>query len=474
MAMYKRIIVSDGEKYLDTITGKSFDSEEIKTFKEYISEENLDYILNLQPYDNKRIIEKLFEEYFYDMYQNVISLNINSIEDMSNAVRFLGNLAVKKKWEKVLKFYKLLTEDNSKRYYEYKRLNNLIGYYHDDELDKLIELLDNNEKKIISIDSTWGSGKSTFIRKFKEEMELDYNIVYKDLTHEIALYDNEYTMVFDFFVSSISTDDLETIFKAVIRTLTKEALYYAFPYLKNIEAIRKKVVEEFNQLDEVSKRNELISNYKNLSIKQQCDTLITFINKSVEDTLLILDELDRLVSDDIIKVLNLINYLECRLSNIQVILVYNRAVVSRRLHKTLDLAPEDRYLEKYEKNSISIHYRDVEWDIYHQLTSYKKYTFSGNVYSIYNSYSLNGDTKFKSFFKGLTYDSQYINSNDYEKREMVANLVRMDILTCSMYKDYPVFRELIKQLSLRECIKFCKELNEVIFNFIPYIHTYIR
>lgn len=452
-----KVIIDIEDGFIDPISKREYDKEYLQEYVDYITEPNLNYILNIPPYNYKRITEKLFEEYQDDSYDKVTKLECNDSVSAKSIVVKLGNDDVKDKWEKIEFYSELLSADNNKVYNEYCRLNYLIGYLHSTELKVLQNFLKSDEK-FITIDGKWGSGKSTFVNFFRKENSGTYNIIYKDLTHEIALYDNEYTMVYDFFINSMDDESSEKLFYLLAKTTLKLGLELVLPgSVKKFKSAKKALAKR----KENSVTGVVRANLKQLSIKQQTDFLIKNMCKVMpQDTVLILDELDRLPSENIVKILNLVNYLENRLSTVRFILVYNKSVVERRLHKMMDLAPEDKFLEKYTNQIIQMEYRDIEGVIYTYLYSRHNIGFSGTIYSIYGTYL--DAYNYRSYFNGLIQNEKYKSLNSSLKKEVLANEMRVDWFNSYLYTEQKLFRELIKLLSRREVEKYCQD----IFRFI--------
>ncbi len=220
-----------------------------------------------------------------------------------------------------------------------------------------------NECCTIGISGPWGCGKTSIINMIRENVEKNQNNV----------------LFIDFSPINYqsSTEDITKIFFDVLITNLKKhkCPFNILGYKRNVKKISNKTIETavriiFNPADV----NSIISNIKQLSgaifnpvkydpIETIRENVSALLSKSKIKLAIIIDDLDRLMPDEVIQILKLIRTTAC-FDNVYYILGYDETTLSKQINGYTG-QDGSKYLEKFIQ--VPIHLPEINTDLLHKI-----------------------------------------------------------------------------------------------------------
>lgn len=436
------------EKFRDFVTGEHFSIEDLREYKEITSDERIREVLQ---YEEEEAIRKYYKTFLGLNYYGDSNLSLLEVVKNSNKNFVNHGNETAEKWlnasttiEKYCEsFYKL------EKKFVFFRISNLFGYFYDDEFEVFKEKL--KFESLISVNGGWGSGKSTFIQLLQRDST--YKVEYINVSSNIAMYDNAYTMVYDFFINFFDESKIKNIFK----NCKKSAANILNKIVKSQLGID---VDEIKKLSVDEERYVINQYYNELSSKSQVDFLISILNENLgENSVLILDELDRLLPEEMLRILNMVNYLNKEVSNnLKIVIVYNREIIESSLKHMYGLNDSKNFLEKYIDSEILLETLNNEQLLSNYMefddNIFKEYQFAANPYSAEDFYE-NYD------FKSCVYNSDKIGPGQVS-RKFLSHFGLKDLKSSWLYS-MEEFHLVFKQMNKRDILKYSTDISNSLY-----------
>ena len=196
---------------------------------------------------------------------------------------------------------------------------------------------DHIENQVLGIDGDFGTGKTTYITKVFDWKEIDKKIIYINLLN-LDLNDNFINNLIKIFNESKNIT-------SKLKEVTKDSIKQIINHFKNKLPLK---IDAFDDIKIIEKG--ILSYEKN---KEK------FFNNCV----LILDDIERINPQNILKALGLINQLTYKYKKMKILVPYNSKVLNKVLNNFFgiqNIENKENYLRKYLANSINFEVDYVE------------------------------------------------------------------------------------------------------------------
>ena len=381
-----------------------------------------------------------------------------------------------------MKKYELeLTDDNIKKTIEndiFDRNANLVM------LGKM--LLNQNENIMISLDGTWGSGKTFFIKQFeylvkKIDKFLD-NKIFVETNKEIfrKIKKNNLIVYYNAWQNDDHESPLETKMYSILNEFPnqKKQLISFEEYKKIIKGFIQDIIKvasletiDMKHFDEMKSYEDITASI--ITAEEKKDSFNELVNKILTDNqrlILIVDELDRCKPTFAVKMLETLKHFYSN-DKITTIVVTNNIELSHTIKKFYGYEFDGYgYLNKFYDAVISLEIKDIKPYLQKQLNfcdkTYLPYDLSYLVLKYYD-FSLRECNKFIIIYNLL---SSYIETeSDFNKNEnYIFSCVLLPLAIALKIKHIDLYHQFMNNKGDDIIRKFIKDIEteEEIINWI--------